>query len=355
MEQLFLKGIESLHSVVKGKKILLVKDQAFDFLPIKNSFNSLNLVCFSDFSSNPLYSQVCDGINLFNKEECDLIVAVGGGSTIDVAKCIKLFCKMDATTNYLQQSISVASDIPLVAIPTTAGTGSESTKHAVIYYNGEKQSIKHDSIIPNYVLLDPSTLTTLPIYQKKCTMLDALCQAIESWWSISSTEESISYSKEAITLIKNNWEDYIFNNSFSASEKIMYASNLSGRAINITATTAAHAMSYKITSLYGIPHGHAVAVCFPEVWEYMESHLQNCIDKRGQQYLKEILWEISNMIDLDYFRSMLNKMDIKHPVSNCIEKDLTTLVNSINLTRLKNNPVLIDQKGLKELYLKIIN
>ncbi len=129
------------------------------------------------YTPNPLYEQVCGGVNLFNKEQCELIVAIGGGSTIDVAKCIKLYCKMDSRINYLKQE-TFDSGITLIAVPTTAGTGSESTRHAVIYYEGVKQSISHTSIIPDYAVLEPSVLKTLPVYQKKCTMLDALCQAM---------------------------------------------------------------------------------------------------------------------------------------------------------------------------------
>ena len=119
---------------------------------------------------------------------------------------------MDNDINYMQQEY-IDSGITLIAVPTTAGTGSESTCHAVIYYEGEKQSISHTSIIPNYAILEPSVLETLPVYQKKCTMLDALCQAIESWWSVNSTEESKEYSRKAILAIKENWEEYIFKNA----------------------------------------------------------------------------------------------------------------------------------------------
>ena len=91
-----------------------------------------------------------------------------------------------------------------MAMPTTAGTGSEATKYAVIYYNGEKQSINDESIIPSTVLFDSSILDSLPSYQKKATVLDAFSHSIESMWSINSTKESKEYSKEALTLIIEN-------------------------------------------------------------------------------------------------------------------------------------------------------
>lgn len=353
MNQTIVKGLKQIRPVLEGKKFLLVRDSAYNYLKIKDYFDAIPHVEFSDFTPNPLYEQVCKGIEIYNQEQCELIVAVGGGSTIDVAKCIKLYCRMDSSVNYLKQE-TFDSGIILIAIPTTAGTGSESTRHAVIYYEGAKQSISHPSIVPDYAVLEPSVLKTLPVYQKKCTMLDALCQAIESWWSVNSTDESIGYAKKAIEAIKANWEEYVFENTDNAAEKIMQAANDAGRAINITATTAAHAMSYKITSLYQFPHGHAVAVCMPEVWEYMLQHTENCIDGRGEEYLETTLAQIARTIDLPYFKGMVEKLEMNYPSTENKEADLEVLAASVNPVRLKNNPVALSAEVLREMYGRII-
>ena len=163
------------------------------------------IVMFSEFTPNPLCGEVAEGIKVFKDNNCDMIVAVGGGSAIDVAKCIKLYANMDDRINYLEQAI-VPNDIELMVVPTTAGTGTEATRYTVIYYNGEKQSVIDTSCIPNTVVFDASALSTLPIYQKKSTMMDALCHAIESYWSVNSTEESRRYSEEAIKIIIDNME-----------------------------------------------------------------------------------------------------------------------------------------------------
>lgn len=253
--------IKNILSDLQTKKYLLVCGRSFQHLLISKYFIEANIpyITFSKFSPNPLYEDVCKGVDLFNSENCDTIVAVGGGSAIDVAKCIKLFCRMDSKSNYLSQEYR-DSGVPLVAVPTTAGTGSESTRYSVIYYNGEKQSVTHNSIIPDYAILDSSVLKSLPIYQKKCTLLDALCQGIEAWWSVNSNEESKVYSKMAVETIIKYMDSYIYDNDEIAAEQIMLAANYAGRAINITQTTAPHAMSYKLTSMYKLPHGHAVAL-----------------------------------------------------------------------------------------------
>lgn len=353
MSQMILHDIKSVLPLLDGKKIMLVKGGSFEYLDLRDIFARLNCVEFSDFTPNPLYEQVCKGVEIFKNENCEMIVAVGGGSAIDVAKCIKLYCKMDSSLNYLEQEMK-DTGVTLVAIPTTAGTGSESTRHAVIYYNGEKQSVSHQSIVPDYAVLEPSVLNTLPVYQKKCTMLDALCQAIESWWSVNSTDESIELSGKAIIGIRDNWKAYIFDNSKEAAGKILEAANFAGQAINITATTAAHAMSYKITSLYKLPHGHAVAVCMPEVWNYIINNVDRCTDARGNKYLEKTLADISHLVEPSWFDSLLKELDIVNPVSDNRTEDIEILAGSVNPVRLKNNPVELTYEVMKDMYERII-
>ena len=347
---------------VNCKKLFLVIDSSYPFLKIKGDIEALEMekIFFSDFTPNPLYEQVCKGINLIRAEKCDTILAVGGGSAIDVAKCIKL-AVLDKEGNaalippFASKRLSTDfSQIPFIAIPTTAGTGSESTHNAVIYYEGTKQTVTNDEVLPDYAILEPRVLKTLPLYQKKCTMMDALCQGIESWWSVNSTDESKAYSRKAVELILANWKAYIFDHNGDAAAHIMLAANYGGKAINISATTAAHAMSYKITSLYGLPHGHAVAVCLPEIWEYMLSNTNHCIDKRGEEYMKETLSEIEMLLNVTDFRNIMKSMELQNPVFGNREKELLTLITSINPIRLKNHPVVIDEETARFLYQKIL-
>lgn len=364
MKQIIYNGIEHLSEVLQGsKKVLLVTDSSFAFLNIKDEVEGIEVpfVKFSDFTPNPLYEDVCKGVELFNAEECDTILAVGGGSSLDVAKCIKLYCRMSKDTLYLDQEYK-DTGVKLIAIPTTAGTGSESTRYAVIYYDGKKQSVTHDSIIPSVAILEPKVLKTLPLYQKKCTMLDALCQGIESWWSVNSTDESKILSKEAVETIMKWWREYIFENTEESAKQIMYAANLAGQAICITQTTAPHAFSYKITSMYKLPHGHAVAICLPEIWKYMLLHLDKCIDSRGSQYLDEVFNHIAISMRchqpeqaIDKFLQMMVEMEMFGPsVVGNRDDEIDSLSNSVNPVRLRNNPVQITSDIALSLYSKIL-
>lgn len=364
MKQIIIEGkasyrrLDGIFADFNVKKYMLVYTNSAKRLPVWEHLVSLDIprVLFAGFTPNPKYEEIEDGIELFNAEGCDAIVALGGGSAIDVAKCIKLYCRMPKTELYLKQEYT-DTKIPLFAIPTTAGTGSESTPFSVIYYGGEKQSVKHPSILPNVAVLDPDVLESLPSFQKKCTVLDAFCQAIEAWWSVHSTEESKAYSRAAIEKIRDNIYEYVEENTERSRAEIMSASNLAGRAIAVTATTAPHAMSYKLTTTYGIPHGLAVGLGLPRVWKYMLAHPERCTDKRGAEYLFATFEEIASAMGYgsakdaaDGFEIMLNRLELSYPEESDRETRAKYFADAVNVDRLGNNPVSLDNEALFDMY-----
>ncbi|UCH98576.1 MAG: phosphonoacetaldehyde reductase [Candidatus Aminicenantes bacterium] len=195
----------------------------------------------------------------------DLIIAVGGGTIIDIAKIISI-----AYSNQCEKVEEILSDKTLenrldsVFIPTTAGTGSEATSFAVVYKDKVKISIDRKSLLPTYIVLDPLLLKSLPIPILNSTVLDALAQAVESIWARGSTGESKEYSKEAIRLILDNLDK---ENTIERLSQVQVASHLAGKAINISKTTLPHSISYPITSYFGVPHGIAVFLTLPKVVE----------------------------------------------------------------------------------------
>lgn len=367
-----MDGKDSIHSLpdillqIGAGRCLLVHGASLLRLTIYPVLAGLNVptVSFTDFAPNPRYEEILQGVRAFRENKCDCIIAAGGGSAMDVAKCIKLFGRMEGNGengSYLKQPYT-NSGVPLIAIPTTAGSGSESTRFAVIYYEGEKQSVAHESILPDYAILDATVLSALPLYQKKFTMLDALCQGIESYWSVNSTEESKVFAARAITGIRKNMDAYLSEAPCpqDIAESVMRAANDSGRAINITQTTAAHAMCYKLTSLYRISHGHAVALCLPRVWAYMEAHPEDCVDSRGQAYLQQAFFDIAAALGcksaeeaVRWFKDMLQRLGMDAPHTNRRD-DLRTLSASVNPLRLKNNPVRLTEDVLYRLYGEIV-
>ena len=346
-----------------AKTILLVCDPSIKFLRLDKYFEALEektgvkVVRFGDFQPNPLYESVVAGVKVFRENNCGMIVAVGGGSAMDVAKCIKLYHNMDDGECYLKQPI-VPNDTPLFAIPTTAGTGSEATRYAVIYYNGEKQSVTDISCIPSAVLFDASVLSTLPEYQKKSTMMDALCHSIESYWSVNSNAQSRELSDKAIRMILANMDGYLANTK-EGNANMLKAANTAGQAINITQTTAGHAMSYKLTSLYRIAHGHAVSLCDATLFPYMIKNTDKYVDPRGKSFLKSIFNSIANAMGCktpeeacEKFSSIVDSLGLRAPeLQN--EEDIALLRDSVNTTRLKNHPIGLSKETLEELYKQI--
>ncbi len=339
----------------KLDSIFLVCGGSFDRLVFAGNFfdilrkNNISLIKFSDFSPNPTYESVVSGVAAFKASGAGIIIAVGGGSAIDVAKCIKLYSNLDSSVNYLKQSI-IGNSIPLIAVPTTAGTGSEATKFAVIYYNNEKQSVTHESIIPQVVFFAPESLASLPEYHKKAAVMDALSHAVESFWSINATEESRKYSQQAIQLIRKTLKGY-FDDNPDCNIKMLEAANYAGKAINITQTTAGHAMCYKITSLLGYAHGHSAALCNAVLWPYMVEH--------AGDNLKKIFIELAKCFGRDNaidgaraFIDIIHNMDLDIPIS-LDETLIMKLAESVNPVRLKNNPIELKKEVIKDLYRQI--
>ena len=362
---------------INAGNILVVCGKSLEKLGINEYIAALekegiyNIFKFSDFSPNPKYESVVQGIKELHKYNCDTVLAIGGGSAMDVAKCIKLYSNMDDKINYLKQNV-VANDIHLLAVPTTSGTGSEATRYAVIYYEDEKQSISHDSIIPEAVFFDATVLKTLPLYQKKATMMDAMCHAVEAYWSVNSTDESKEYSRKAIKMILENMDTYLEENTneenetIGSTEKQAYynmfmASNFAGRAINITQTTAGHAMCYKLTGLYGISHGHAAALCVNRLWRYMalEADGGQCIDPRGCDYLLNVFEELSEAFGVSGVEAGPKAFDrlckgLEFDIPSASEEEIHKLKTSVNPVRLKNNPVQLESETIEMLYRDIL-
>lgn len=333
-----------------AKRIFLVCDNSLTFLEIGEYLPKLSentnseIVKFSDLESNPNYISVVKGVKAFNESKSDFILAIGGGSAIDTAKCIKLYALAQLSERSLPQNYP-ANNIPLAAMPTTAGTGSESTRFSVVYLNGKKQSVEDNSILPSYVFLDERALKTLPEYQKKATMLDALSHSIESYWSVNSTDKSKELSQNAIKIIFASYKKYLRGDAFAARE-MLKAANLAGQAINISKTTAAHAMSYKLTSVFGISHGHAAFICLIGSIRFIND----------RSVMQNVVKELSETIGGDLEKSvkdLYGELNLQTPVCTD-ERVIGELTEEVNTERLKNFPVKLNPEEIKEIYKKIL-
>lgn len=345
----------------ESKKPFLVCGHSFMNNPVYQKLldhNEYEFTTFHDYEPNPKYESVVRAVKSFRKNQCDFLISVGGGSPMDVTKSIKAFCEMTDDKPYVEQMI-IPNKVKHLAVPTTAGTGSESTHFAVIYYEGKKYSVSDESLLPDYVILDASLLKGLSKYQRKATMLDALCHAVESFWSVRSSEESRKLSKRALEEIMECYDSYL-KNTDTGNKQMLHAANLSGQAINLTTTTAAHAMCYKLTSLYGIAHGHAAALCLPKLWNYMIKHPSNVQDERGEKYVEESFKKLAVIFHcktpeeaVRRLEKMIGRLGLEVPQLKS-EEELEILAASVNLQRLSNNPIALSEEDLKDIYQTIL-
>ncbi len=284
-----------------------------------------------DFEANPKKHQADAAMARYNHEDYQILIAFGGGSAIDFAKLYQHF---------------TPCTLPLVAIPTTAGTGSEVTQFAVYYENGEKQALDDPSVLPEYSIVDYRLLLKSPQYLKACSAIDAYCQALESYWAVQSTEESKQYAKQSIILAKGCIEDFILTSSEEAAKDMALSSNLAGKAINISRTTAAHALSYKFTSTYGLPHGHGVALSMADLFEAnLRCDESTCQDPRGANYITACMQDILNILGINDFRAywegLMQNVDLATSFEKLGISDKETLINGVDQDRLMNNPKIL--------------
>lgn len=306
---------------------------------------------FDGFTPNPTAEQVQAGLEMFRANDCDGLLSIGGGSAIDVAKAIKAIGDTDDTLPLLERlTHPVPMDVPHVALPTTAGTGSESTHFATIYIGGKKYSVSHEKLLPEAAILDPAQLASLPDAERAATFLDALCHAIESYWSRRATEESQAFSAQAIRLLVANADAYLRGDA-AAAGAVMAASNFAGRAINLTTTTAAHAMCYQLTALYGLRHGHAAAVCLPAAWAHLlEAGADDTALQQTLTMLAQLLGGKTAQEGLEIFLALRRKAALDDAWLPEDERDLGLLAASVNAQRLGNYPVSVTEDDLCEMY-----
>ncbi|MBW8000498.1 MAG: phosphonoacetaldehyde reductase [Planctomycetes bacterium] len=324
-------------------------------------------VRFYECEVNPKLEDIEKGVDLFHKEKCDFVVGIGGGSVMDIAKSISLLATQQSKIEEIikKETAIKQREIPSVMIPTTAGTGSESTHFSTIYIGKTKYSLAHESLLPDIVILDPTFTDKLPASITACTGMDALCQSIESFWSVNSTEESRKYSTQAIRLLMSNLVKGVLAPDKNTRESLLIASNLAGKAINIAQTTAAHAISYPLTSYYNIPHGHAVALTLPYFIKLnSDIALENLQDKRGIDFVKNNMAELIELLDVhtpdearDKIINIMKEIKLETRLSNLgIGKDSIKIIveNGFNPQRMKNNPKVITETELRSLIAQIL-
>ncbi len=306
---------------------------------------------FHEFDPNPRLEDLERGLECLDRFDANLILAVGGGSVLDMAKLIGICSRQQAEpADIARGTAQITTDsLPLVAVPTTSGSGSESTHFAVVYVNGHKHSVAHPSIRPSAIVVDAALTDSLPPPLTAVTGLDAFCQAVESFWSVHSTKATRYWSARAIELTLDSLARAVHAPDDAARDALAEASHLAGRAINVSKTTAPHAISYTMTSRFGVPHGQAVAVTLGELLVFnSQVTTDDVTDPRGVHHVRRTIEElnmllgtanaeasrqrIQGLITSVGLATRLTPLGIRRP------EDHRLLLDNLNAERLKNNP-----------------
>ena len=315
---------------------------------------------FTGFAANPRIDDLLRGVATLEAVAPDMILAVGGGSAIDTAKLITVLSANDADPVALitGQVPIRRQGLPLVAVPTTAGSGSQATHFAVVYLAMRKYSVAHPAIMPDVAIVDPDLTRSLSHYQTAVSGFDAICQSIESYWNILSTDESKDLAERAIRKILPAIKPAVSHRDHLARSAMAEASHLSGMAINITKTTAPHAFSYPFTVLFGVPHGHAVAILLGRFWEINQNASEeDVLDPRGKQYLDTTMQKLFEMFSCNeanecaaYWYRLMSEVGLATNIGRLGvrgEEDIMAIVDGVNMERLQNHPVRVNGTVLR--------
>ena len=289
----------------------------------------------------------------------NLIIAIGGGAVLDLAKMSNcLFNNLDIEESIKNSNYELKKFCSLIAVPTTAGSGAEATSNAVIYINKIKFSIEGTAIKPDYILIDPSLILSTPTNIAAAAGMDAIAQAIESLISKKSTIESVEYSIKSLEHLLASYENHIKNKNFESSYKMSIGALNAGKAINISKTTAPHAVSYPFTSHHGVSHGHAVVLTLPDFLSFNFKNLKYSKTSFDLKKRFDIIFKafnVQNIINLENKIKLLaqntglelnfNKLKITQ------KSQIDTILGQINKQRLMNNPIELEISNIERILL----
>ena len=329
---------------------------------IAPALHGLEVERISSVTPNPTLEEVESAVARHRAFDPDLVITVGGGSVIDLAKAVRLLAAQEAQSRDVVTGLveAIPARTPLVAIPTTSGTGSEVTHFAVVYVDGVKFSLAHESARPDFAILDPLLTYTLPPSLTAITGLDALSQAMESLWSVKSTSESQSIARRSLSLSRGAIANAVHRPSPQSRAEMFEAAHLSGEAIDISLTTASHALSYVLTTNHGVPHGHAVALTLGAVLEFNAGVTgDDCLDPRGVPHVAGIIDEILSILGasdpasgrrtIEELVASLGLEPTLEGVGAGSQGARLRIVDSVNPQRLANNPRRLSPDRLVEL------
>lgn len=345
---------------IGGRRGLLVTSQSFVSSGMAQNISQLCkstiVAVYGQVCPNPDVTDVDRCSELIAGNRCDYIVAIGGGSVMDCAKAASVYgpSQKSVRTYFDGDRNMPLFHLPVVAIPTTAGTGSEVTSVSVIsdHAKGEKEPLASDAFYPAIALVDPSLTYSMPPHLTACTGMDALCHAIEAFWGRKHQPVCDALAVKALKLILNNITDaYADGANCGARVAMSEASLLAGLAFALPKTSSAHACSYPLTNVLGIPHGEACALTIDYWLRFNAAHG----DERSRILVQELGFEdAGKMADrLGELKAELGLMtNLKS--FNLSTMQIDNLIEATTSPNLLNNPVEIHRSDIADMYRSLL-
>jgi alcohol dehydrogenase class IV len=308
----------------------------------------LEVTRFHDFDPNPKLEDALRGVERLRESGADLLIAVGGGSVMDMAKLIRYgsIVPLDGDAP-APERLSAAP--PLIALPTTSGSGSQATHFAVMYVGHKKTSVAHPELLPQVAIVDPRLSASQPPYLTACAGMAALSQAVESYWAIHAGADSRALAARALEKVVPNLVAAVREPAPANREAMAIGAHLAGKAIDLTKTTACHAVSYPLTSLFGVPHGHAVALTLPAMLrfnggvEQTREMLAGLARLLGARDVDEAAGRLERMMDEAGLERRLSALGLER-------SDLERVLdNAFDPARVVNNPRKLTREALAEM------
>lgn len=360
-----LKGekLKTLLTEINFENLLIVTWNEFvvDELLNLKSITNKNVKVVEFKISNPDIENLLEISRELEGYDYDLIIGLGGGSVLDVAKSLIAVKNVNFNNKENVREFIVSEkykksidNIPLIAIPTTSGTGSEVTSWGTIWDSEltKKYSLTDDKLYAEHAIIIPELTIDLPLVTTISTALDALSHATEAYWSRHSNPVSQALSLQSIEkIIKELTNDNLDLTSLETRENLAIGSLLAGLSFSNTRTTACHAISYPLTMKYNIPHGIAVSMTLGKMMEINSQEIFE-LNRLLQAFNAESVLDVQRKIETIYM-----KFDIKYNLSdyNVLETDIQPLVEqSFTKGRIDNNPVDLSAKQIEEVLRSII-
>ena len=373
-EPKILKSNDDVVEILKNnnfKNIFLVSDKSIRKLnltkPLEESIikNNFKLTIYDETVPNPTTKNVEDALNLFNENNCEVIIAFGGGSVMDCAKAVGArVARPKKSLKQLKGILKIRKKIPLlIAVPTTAGTGSETTLAAVITDSEtrHKYAINDFPLIPNFALLDPKLTIGLPKHITSTTGMDALTHAIEAYIGNSTTKHTRKASLEAVKLIFENLQvAYNEPTNLSARQNMLTAAYKAGVAFTRSYVGYVHAIAHSLGGKYNIPHGLANAIILPYMLKAYGKKIYKKLWQLGvyaNLFEHSISYEEGANLFIKKIEELNASMLIPTKISEINKQDIESLAKTAEHegNPLYPVPVLMTAKDLEKIYYQLID